>query len=273
MMEPMLKYPGGKRALLPVYRQYLPKSTAERRFIEPMCGGMAASLAWCHEFESVNVCDANADLIAFYADVIHGDGLARLRAEAARYNAGKDTDREDLYYEWRAKVGKDPVAFWLVNRTTFNGLVRYNQRGKFNAPWGKVKLITPEVLAHVANVATNLRHLAFTLHAPTKVADFIAGFEWRAGDVAFFDPPYYGGFSSYTAAGFDLGDHARLAAGVATLREKGVYCLVSNSNHPQIRQLYAGILRPVEVSAARIISQDASKRGDVTELLFVPEGA
>ncbi len=279
---PLLKYPGGKRTLLPFYSAYLPADLHTRRFVEPMCGGMAASLVWASKFESVHVCDANVALMQCYQGLIHGDALDRIEFEAARYNAS--TNKEGVFYTWRMHVNDDPAAFWLVNRTTFNGLVRYNSSGGFNSPWGKVKHISQEMLSRLRETVELLRTAAspqsavlrgaFTLHPPVGVQEFCTSFAWREGDIAFFDPPYHGGFTAYTPGGFGLEDQAALAVEVARLGEVlGVQCFVSNADHPAIRKLYEGVLTPVEVDAAKMISRKAQTRGKKTELFLVPAEA
>ena len=67
----------------------------------------------------------------------------------------------------------------------------------------------------------------------------------RPGDFVYFDPPYFpltgtASFTSYTADGFTVQDQVRLAAVFCELVGRGVYCMASNHDVPQVHRLYAG---------------------------------
>jgi DNA adenine methylase len=95
----------------------------------------------------------------------------------------------------------------------------------------------------------------------------------KKGAVCYFDPPYSpvvkGSFTKYTRDDFKDEDHIRLRDLAVTLKKRGVFVLLSHSDTPYIRGLYAGkgwTLK--EVRMARAINSDALKRGKVGELLI-----
>jgi len=93
----------------------------------------------------------------------------------------------------------------------------------------------------------------------------------KPGDAVYFDPPYYplsktSSFTAYDPYPFREPEHERLATLHRSLGERGVFALLSNSDCPYTRSLYAGL--DVEtVEARRFINSVADKRGKITELL------
>ena len=85
----------------------------------------------------------------------------------------------------------------------------------------------------------------------------------RAGDFVFLDPPYVpvsltANFSGYTKERFREPDHLKLGAEVRRLRELGCEVVLTNSNTPFTRALYAGLdLRVVQTR--RNVSSNSAK--------------
>ena len=156
-----------------------------------------------------------------------------------------------------------------LNKVCFNGLYRVNKKGLFNAPFGRYDdpTICDEPNIRAASEAlsdANIHHVDFEKVCKTA----------RKGDVVYCDPPYLplsttSNFTAYTSDGFSLGDHERLRDAMLDMGRRGVIALLSNCAAPAIRDLYSGRRFKVEeVKAPRSINSDASKRGDVKELLI-----
>jgi DNA adenine methylase len=93
----------------------------------------------------------------------------------------------------------------------------------------------------------------------------------RKGDFVYFDPPYVplsdtSDFTSYAAGGFGPAEQERLADVVAELSAAGVLVMLSNSDTPAVRALYARYHIDV-VTASRSINSRASGRGKVREVV------
>ena len=153
-----------------------------------------------------------------------------------------------------------------LNRTCFNGLYRVNRKGQFNVPFGKYTnpLICDEDRLRAVSLVlqdTDVRHGSYE-HAVAEA---------RGGDFVYFDPPYQpltptANFTSYTAGAFDESDQADLAATFTELGERGVMCMLSNSDTPLIRDLY-GKHQIDQVMAPRAISRTAAGRAAVAEVI------
>jgi DNA adenine methylase len=260
--RPFLKWAGGKTQLIPQILARFPKKYA--RYFEPFLGGGAVFFALAPKTAWLS--DTNAQLIAAYT-AIRDDlpsVVAALRSHVAT---------EQHFYEVRAQqVGglsevQSAARTIFLNRTCFNGLYRVNSRGQFNVPFGKYK--NPKICD-----VENLTRVSHALRSVTlRHADvFTAARDARAGDLVYFDPPYdplspSASFTSYTAGGFSREDQARLAGLARDLADRGVHVLLSNSDTPFIRQLYAGF-RVEGVFARRAINSRADRRGPVGELLI-----
>lgn len=264
--HPFLKWPGGKRQLLPEIGKHVSADHAGRYF-EPFLGGgavffdlMTTMAPHCY------LSDANAELIATYM-AIRDDVesvITALRQHAKQHS-------EEHYYAVRAQTVRSntSVAARMIylNRTCFNGLYRVNKKGEFNVPIGRYA--NPTICD-----ADNLRACARVLQfAELAHADFSSVMAVaRRGDLVYLDPPYVpvsetGDFTSFTAAGFGPADQDRLVQCARRLKETGVQVLLSNADLPAVRALYAGFeMRTVQ--ARRNINSKGGKRGGVGELLI-----
>ena len=89
----------------------------------------------------------------------------------------------------------------------------------------------------------------------------------QPGDFIFLDPPYlpiseYADFKRYTKDQFYLEDQERLAEEVKRLHELGCYVMLTNSNHPKIRELYASFEQHVFQTRRSISSKSNTRKGE-----------
>jgi DNA adenine methylase len=101
----------------------------------------------------------------------------------------------------------------------------------------------------------------------------------RAGDFAYFDPPYAplsktANFRGYTGRGFSGDDQQRLQQLLIELSRRGVHVLLSNSTAASVTALYEGNaaakaagLRTWRFPARRAVNSNATRRGVVEELV------
>jgi len=286
MVEPILKWAGGKRQLLGELYARFPVSFG--RYHEPFLGGGA--LFFDLEPTGGTVNDANPRLVNFYEQVRdRPDELIELARSFRDPDADPDPDRafaetdrdgkpiETYYYQQRAIFNRrpndepfDPVEeaalLLYCNRTGFNGLYRENADGEFNVPVGRYA--DPDwVRADQVRAASDV-----LADAEIRCGDFEYVREAAtAGDLVYFDPPYQpvsptADFTDYSAGGFDREDQRRLRDLAVELRDRGVHVLVSNSG--VCHDLYDEAGFHVDlVGARRAINSDADERGEVDEIV------
>lgn len=281
---PLLKWAGGKTQLLAQIQPYFPAHYD--RLIEPFIGGAAV---YFHQRPARALLgDVNPELVNFYRVVrSHPDELmTAVDAIAARHENGEDP--ETIYYDVRNHQpvdlppnsldeqgipNSDEDRAWVaartlyLNKTGFNGLFRVNSRGRFNVPWGRRKRL-PKLYDRneVYNASRLLQGAEIVLADFGTVLD-----QARPGDFVYLDPPYFpvsatANFTSYTRLDFPAEEQRRLADWLHTLDQRGVAFVLNNSDTPFTREIYANFRIDI-AQAKRMINSDASKRGEVNELI------
>jgi DNA adenine methylase len=261
VVEPFLKWPGGKRWLVQRYSNLFP--TSFRRYFEPFLGGGAV---FFHLLPPLAVLsDANPDLINAYQCVKNNPSIIdqRLRWLHARHN-------HKLYYRMRAKkprsnIGR-AVRFIYLNRSCFNGIYRVNQKGEFNVPIGSKDLIEyPE--DYLSLISQSFKKTVI------EVVDFEDSID-RAGkdDFIFVDPPYTvmhnnNNFRKYNASLFSWADQKRLAAAVRRAAQREAIIMITNANHQSIKDLYGGFGNHCLINRSSVLAADSLHRCKTTELL------
>lgn len=142
MINPFLKWAGGKRKLAPAILNKLGKG---KRLVEPFVGGGAVWLA--ADYDEYLLCDSNADLINLY-DRLKTDGEDFINYCQTFFGICNNPEH---YYMYRDIFNHGPAAkvvkaalFLYLNRHSYNGLIRYNAKSEFNAPlWPVQKCIFP----------------------------------------------------------------------------------------------------------------------------------
>lgn len=225
-LRPLLKWAGGKRWLIPHLKPLLDRHR-NRRLVEPFCGGLAVITGLAPSRALAN--DVNPHTINFYRWVRRGLRVTiRMENDAA------------LYYRHRARFNalvrggesnsrEAAELFYYLNRTGYNGLCRFNQKGEFNVPFGRYASIN-----YVRD---------FSSYRPAfgrwefSAGDF-ADVPLESDDLVYADPPYDVEFTQYAQGGFSWTDQVRLAEWLAA--HPGPVVL-SNQATPRVVQLYRAL--------------------------------
>ncbi len=231
---PILKWAGGKTQLL---GQLLPKIGPNyRRYVEPFFGGGA--LFFNLKPSDAIIADINPELISLYRTVATD-------VEGVIEYLGQYRNTERMFYQVRAQdwtqLSQVEAAARTIylNRTCFNGLYRVNRKGQFNVPFGRYR--NPKIVDAMA-----LREASELLAKTTILcADYktVLGQHVASGDLVFLDPPYLpisrnADFRRYTKEQFSEDEHVTLAGEVRKLHDRGCHVILTNSNHPLVRELY-----------------------------------
>lgn len=254
--HPFLKWAGGKASLLSQLAALFPSQMD--RYFEPFLGGGAVFFHLKHRFPHLRAFlrDSNRELINSYRAVRDrpDELMLLLDGHANRFRAEGDP----YYYVVRDQHDlSDDLAraarTIFLNKTCYNGLWRVNARGEFNTPVGSNK--NPNLYDRANLLAAS----AALQDAQLEAQDFrVVVTEVRRGDFIYFDPPYlpvstYSDFKRYTPDQFRDAEQEELARIVRELDAKGCEFALSNSDHPRIRELYAGLTFSV-VSARDVLT-------------------
>lgn len=271
LVNPVLKWVGGKRQLLSEIKTRIPPSSRWTRYVEPFLGGGAVFFALQPTNALIN--DTNAELITVYTTI--RDHLEELIVELKKHAKNNSSD---YYYEIR-RQDREPLfknlseiqhaaRLLYLNKTCYNGLFRVNSHGEFNSPFGSYtnpNIVNEPVLRAVSKYLNNkkisIRSEDYqTILKTTTPKDFI-----------YLDPPYdpvsnSSSFTGYSKGGFDRKDQIRLRDACIELNRRGIPFLLSNSNTPFIQELYKDF-RVEIVFAKRSINAIPEKRGAIEEVL------
>jgi DNA adenine methylase len=232
IINPILKWAGGKRQLIPELKKYIP--TKFNKYIEPFFGGGALFFHLAYNNSIIN--DNNPEIINLYQEVSKRPKLIIEELEKYKNN-------EKFFYALRNSSPKTSIKkaarTIFLNRTCFNGLYRVNKKGQFNVPYGKSQNIN---FVDKKNLL-----LASKILKKTKIYNldykFIMQKFCKKKDFVFLDPPYlpiskYSDFKRYTKEQFHLNDHIELSEHYKELDKKGCYLILTNSNNEIINKLY-----------------------------------
>ncbi|HEX8789421.1 MAG TPA: DNA adenine methylase [Polyangiaceae bacterium] len=263
--RPFLKWVGGKGQLMAQLQPLLPPGTV-RRYFEPFVG--SAALFFALRPEKATLSDVNAELVDCYRAVqtdVDGviEALSAHRYEEQAYYRVREQEPGDLSPCERA------ARTIYLNKTGYNGLYRVNRAGRFNVPFGRYTNPGFASRESVENLRACSRALATVRLLLRDFGEVVR--DAREGDLVYFDPPYVplsdtSDFTAYVPGGFGPRDQERLASVVHALSDRGVRVMLSNSDTPVVRDLYARYRIDV-VSAARSINSRANKRGKVAEVV------
>ncbi len=265
---PVLKWAGGKRALLQQYETHFPLEFGA--YHEPFVGGGAVFFHLRGRMRrAVHLSDVNPELINLYT--VLRDEVSKIIRKLGEHQRRHD---EVYFYRIRQQHPSElsPVEraarMVYLNKTCFNGLYRVNSKGYFNVPLGRYTNPTIQDKDRLKAASQALQGVELREEPFEKVLK-----RARAGDLVYFDPPYQpltrtANFTSYTADSFSEDDQARLAKVFDKLSQKGVHVLLSNSDTDFVRKLYDSHELNI-IQAPRFINSKASGRKAIGELLVV----
>ena len=269
LVAPVVKWVGGKRQLLDEIVPLLPKRITN--YCEPFLGGGAVLFSRQPSKAIVN--DLNEDLMIVY-EVIRDDveelikSLKKHKNIPEYFYAIRDLDRDKDAYISMSKVEKASRLIYL-NKTCYNGLFRVNASGEFNSPFGYYKNpnIVNEPVLHAVNKYFRNNDISFYSEDFEQVLSRVP-----KGGFVYLDPPYdpvsdTANFTGYNKGGFNRNEQIRLKKCCDELTNRGVKFMLSNSATSFIKDLYSEY-NVITVKAKRSINSNASKRGEVEEVII-----
>jgi DNA adenine methylase len=270
--RPFLKWAGGKKQLLADFARLYPPTRPGQAYHEPFLGSGAV---FFHVTATLGpraavLSDSNGELVNTFR-AVRDDVEAVIGALERHRRAHSETHFYRVREQQPAAMAS-PAAraarFIYLNKTCFNGLYRVNSRGQFNVPMGSYR--NPTIVD-----AGRLRAASAALAgADLQAGPFAAVLDRaRPGDFVYFDPPYVpvsstAYFTAYTQGSFGADDQQQLADVFRTLAERGCAVMLSNSDTPLVRRLYAGFTLQ-RVRARRNINSRGDRRGAINELVVL----
>lgn len=169
-------------------------------WIEPFMG--TGVVAFNIQPQRAVMCDSNPHIIRFYKSVQRGkidEGLARRYLEAEG-NILMKTDGEH-YYSVRERFNEsgNPLDFLFLNRSCFNGMIRFNRKGGFNVPFcKKPRRFSKALVTRIVNQIAMVRRLMREGDYEFYNIDYTSAVAMaNKDDIVYCDPPYLGRHVDY----------------------------------------------------------------------------
>lgn len=288
--KPFLKWAGGKSQLINTFDELLPqelKNGAIDTYIEPFVGGgaMLFHILQKYDIKRAYINDINKELINCYRCLKANVSEVIYHLKFLEKDYLQSEDRTKYFYKVRNRYNEIHLNghldyekcadFIFLNKTCFNGLYRVNKEGKFNVPHGKYKnpLICDE--NNLIMCSKILQKVEITFGNYEQVLN-------KANEKTFiyFDPPYRplienASFTSYDKSGFNDDDQIKLAKNYKLLNEKKCVLMLSNSDPKNTNKednFFDNLYKEFyikRVYAKRMINCQASKRGNITEIVVM----
>lgn len=179
--QPLVRWAGSKRKLLPILSRLVPEHF--ERYVEPFAG--SACLFFYLRPRRAILGDINQELINVYMQV-------KWRPHEVASVLETYSDRSPaMYYAVRAQNTSSAsqvelaARFIFLNRLCFNGLYRTNTQGRFNVPFGGEKSGALPTKTNLDAVSQALRH---TRLVPKSFESTLM--QVQRDDFVYLDPPY-----------------------------------------------------------------------------------
>lgn len=248
MIKSPIKWAGGKARVMPQLLKRLPKADC---LIEPFVG--SGTVFMNTEYRRYVLCDSNRALINFFR-VLTSDTERLIDTARGMFLGGNN---EEQYYNRRelfnsmqwSDTGKPDTAllyaalFLYLNRHSFNGVYRVNQKGEHNVPFGKyaAPYFPADEMRRFAEKANDTNAIFQCGDFRHTIPD-VMPLAYDA--VIYCDPPYIptSKTANFTAYGkpFTLDDHRDLVAALLKAnRLHGTRSVISNSDTPETHEIYS----------------------------------
>ena len=185
-----------------------------KRWVEPFCGSCVVALNV--QPKKALLSDSNIHIIHLYQEIQNGHLTPALAKSFLEEEGNKlRMDGEPYYYTVRERFNANPTSldFLFLNRSCFNGVMRFNRSGKFNVPYGhKPQRFAQAYVTKITNQIRRISEVISSCDWTFTATDFRQTLKSAMpGDLIYADPPYAGRhvdyFSSWSEADeVDLAD-------------------------------------------------------------------
>ena len=196
---PPLKIQGIKTKLVSIIKEYvvLDKDTL---WIEPFMGSGVVGFNIAPH--NAIFADTNPHIINFYKHIQEGI-INPYIVRSFLENEGKKLLKGDVEYYLcvRERFNKEhnPLDFLFLNRSCFNGMMRFNKSNEFNVPYGhKPERFSKAYITKITNqvdyVATKIKNNNWTFLCQTFEETILLA---NSDSFIYCDPPYIGRYVDY----------------------------------------------------------------------------
>ena len=196
---PPIKCQGIKTKLIPFIMEHVERSETGL-WIEPFVG--KGSVTFNLAPARALLFDKNQHIISFYQGIQRGIITPGIVQQFLEYHGARLEQGGVSYYKEmrdRFNDNADPLYFLFLNRSDFNGMIRFNRQGKFNVPFCQKpnrfsKAYITKICNQVAAVGSIMEGRDWSFCCGSWKDAFAHAEE---NDYIYLDPPYIGRDTSY----------------------------------------------------------------------------
>ena len=201
MIIPPIKIQGKKTKIVPKIMEIADEILNEHpeidTWVEPFLGSGVVAFNCPGRIKKVIVNDINPHIIKFYKGVADGTITPdRIRKVFDIHNQNLLKDGYDYYNRIKDRFNQsfDTMDFLFLTRTGFNGVMRFNNSGKWNVPFCKLNnRLSKNVIEDLASSVDELSRLFKSKEFIFYNKSFEEVIESAPENSIFYcDPPYYG---------------------------------------------------------------------------------
>ena len=201
MLIPPIKIQGKKTKIVPKIMEIADGILNDHpeidTWVEPFLGSGVVAFNCPGKIKKVIVNDINPHIIKFYKSV--ADGIItpdKIREVFDIHNQNLLKDGYDYYNQIKDRFNQsfDTMDFLFLTRTGFNGVMRFNNSGKWNVPFCKLNnRLSKNVIEDLASSVDELSRLFKSKDFTFYNQSFEEVIESAPENSIFYcDPPYYG---------------------------------------------------------------------------------
>lgn len=267
-MKPPFRWAGGKRRLI---EHIVPLvQGAKGRYVEPFCGSAAIFFAQERDGDSL-LNDISKPIIKTLKGLRQSPSIVKKDFE--KLQKYQLEIGHTAFYAYIADVVTNTggsaasyaAQFIAANQTSFNGLWRVNQSGKYNVPIGYRTVDGKKVPYDLKLI--EFKDYARLLKRAQIICEDFRLIKLRRGDIGYCDPPYLDQFSAYASGGFTLNDHLALRDWCMEQVKRGARIVLSGAGNAQTLTVYG---KPT-IIVNRACTIGASNRKRASEYIYVWE--
>lgn len=260
-IRPFLRWAGGKKWLVKRLNETL-DIKAYTSYHEPFVGGGA--MLFYFRPPKAYISDSNTQLMLTYKTV--RDSIQEVIDTISSFGKG-----EEAYYAVRSIETENPVVqaarFIFLNQMSYNGIYRVNSKGEYNVPWGK-RMKYDFDYQNLRNVSKYLQRVRIQEMDFSECIKSV-----RRNALVFLDPPYThskieNGFIQYNQKVFTEADQDRLSNLIDKIKERGAYYILTNADHPKIREIFDKNDNIIPITRNSGIGGKNAQRGKYEECIF-----
>ncbi len=199
ILVPPIKCQGIKTKIVPFIKEKVARDE-NGIWIEPFVG--TGVVAFNIAPQNALLCDKNKYIIALYQGIQNGTITGQAVREFLEHHGAILGQQGAAYYKkMRESFNQngDPLYFLFLNRSDFNGMIRFNRRGEFNVPFcQKPNRFSKAYITKICNQVENTASVMRGKNWEFKCCAWQEAFEKvTESDYIYLDPPYIGRDTSY----------------------------------------------------------------------------